>query len=209
MQTQIMIACGVLPQLSHLLSHQKRGIRKEACWTISNITAGTPDQIQAVINHQLIPPLIHLLRKGEFDVKKEAAWAISNATSGATPDQIDYLVEAGCIPPLCDLLLSHDPRIVGVVLEGIVHILKAGLDEQQRLNLPHNRYARITEECGGVDKFEELQNHDDDILYLKAQNVIKEYFQGREGDSELTPPATPQSFTFVQPTAPTNGFSFQ
>lgn len=48
LQTQIIINCGALSCLLHLLkTSQKKSIKKEACWTISNITAGTKEQIQA------------------------------------------------------------------------------------------------------------------------------------------------------------------
>ena len=60
----------------------------------------------------------------EFDIKKEAAWALSNATSGGTHDQIKYLVQIGCIKPLCELLVCSDVRIVTVALEGLENILK-------------------------------------------------------------------------------------
>ena len=46
MQTQVVLQCMVLPCLLHLLSSSKESIRKEACWTISNITAGNRAQIQ-------------------------------------------------------------------------------------------------------------------------------------------------------------------
>ena len=72
----------------------------------------------------IIPPLVELLQNAEFDIKKEAAWAISNATSGGTPEQIKFLVDAGCIPPLCDLLTTFDPRVITVALEGLENILK-------------------------------------------------------------------------------------
>ena len=66
-----------------------------------------------------------LLSQAEFDIKKESAWAISNATSGGTAEQIKYLVHAGCVRPLCDLLTCSDVRIVTVALEGLENILKA------------------------------------------------------------------------------------
>ena len=66
-----------------------------------------------------------LLSTAEFDIKKESAWAISNATSGGTAEQIKYLVHAGCVRPLCDLLTCSDVRIVTVALEGLENILKA------------------------------------------------------------------------------------
>ncbi len=46
-----------------MLDSAKKNIRKEACWTISNITAGTGEQIQAVINANLFPKLIELLTR--------------------------------------------------------------------------------------------------------------------------------------------------
>ena len=46
-QTQIIINCSALPCLLNLLTTSpKKSIKKEACWTISNITAGTKPQIQ-------------------------------------------------------------------------------------------------------------------------------------------------------------------
>lgn len=45
-QTQVVVNAGALQALSALMSSPKDGIRKEACWTISNITAGNPNQIQ-------------------------------------------------------------------------------------------------------------------------------------------------------------------
>ncbi len=66
----------------------QESLRKEACWTISNITAGNRDQIQAVLDANLIPPLLKILEDGDFKTRKEAAWAISNATSGGSDTQI-------------------------------------------------------------------------------------------------------------------------
>ncbi|XP_052619533.1 importin subunit alpha-1a-like [Lactuca sativa] len=89
MQTQYIINHQALPCLLNLLTNNhKKSIKKEACWTISNITAGNKEQIQTVIEANIIGPLIHLLQNAEFDIKKEAAWAISNATSGGSHDQI-------------------------------------------------------------------------------------------------------------------------
>lgn len=45
-QTQVILNCGALPCLFRLLSSPKETVRKEACWTLSNITAGNRQQIQ-------------------------------------------------------------------------------------------------------------------------------------------------------------------
>jgi hypothetical protein len=42
MQTQVIINCNALQCLFNLLlTNHKKSIKKETCWTISNITAGT------------------------------------------------------------------------------------------------------------------------------------------------------------------------
>ena len=42
----MVIDAGVLPHLLTLLQSPKESIKKEACWTLSNITAGIQTQIQ-------------------------------------------------------------------------------------------------------------------------------------------------------------------
>lgn len=123
-QTQVVLQVQALPCLLALLNSPRKGIRKEACWTISNITAGNKGQIQAVIDCAIIQPLILLLSSAEWDIRKEAAWAISNATSGGTPDQLRYLLSQNCIPPLCELLVCADVRIIVVALEALENFLK-------------------------------------------------------------------------------------
>ena len=39
-QTQVVLTCGAMPKLLGLLSSNRKTVQKEACWTISNITAG-------------------------------------------------------------------------------------------------------------------------------------------------------------------------
>jgi hypothetical protein len=51
---QLIINCSVLPCLLSLLQSDRKGIRKETCWTISNITAGSRDQLQVSIPSQVL-----------------------------------------------------------------------------------------------------------------------------------------------------------
>ena len=64
---------------------------QESAWTISNITAGNPVQIQTVIDAGCLQPLIDILVKGDFKAQKEAAWAVTNLTSGGNVQQIVHL----------------------------------------------------------------------------------------------------------------------
>lgn len=144
-QTQVILNCNALPALHQLLTFEKDTIVKEACWTISNIAAGNMQQIQAIIDAGIFPLLINILQTAEYKTRKEAAWAVTNSTSGGTADQIKYLVEAGCIPPMCELLTVMDANIVQVALNGLENILKSG---EQCFQKP-NPYAVLIEECYG------------------------------------------------------------
>ncbi|CAJ1415734.1 unnamed protein product [Effrenium voratum] len=187
-QTQVILQSGVLPCLLKLLSHAKKAIRKESCWTISNITAGSREQIQEVINNGLLPPVIHLLSTADFDIKKEAAWAISNATSGGSPQQVDYLVEIGCIKPLVDLLVITDAKIIGVALEALDNILKVGKDKQQELGLAENPFAVKVETADGLSKIEGLQEDPNEEVYQKALKILEKYFPMDDADFEDSAP---------------------
>lgn len=47
---QFVIENGALPcLLNFLTNNHKKSIKKEACWTISNITAGNNTQIQVIL----------------------------------------------------------------------------------------------------------------------------------------------------------------
>ncbi|CAH8390445.1 unnamed protein product [Eruca vesicaria subsp. sativa] len=118
-QTQCVISCGAIPIISNLLRQSyNKSIKRDACWTITNITAGIKEHIQIVIDANIIPSLVHLAQNAEFNIKKEAIWAISNATGGGSHDQIKYLVEQSCIKLLCDVLVCPDGTIIFLCLEG-------------------------------------------------------------------------------------------
>jgi len=208
LQTQIIINVSALPCLLALLNSPKKGIRKEACWTISNITAGNKSQIQTVIEANIFPPLIQLLANAEFDIKKEAAWALSNTTSGGSPEQIRYLVQEGCIKPLCDLLICSDARIITVALEGLENILKVGEKDAKNGN-GVNLFANKIEEVEGLDKIEQLQNHQNTDIYEKAVKIIEVYFGGEE-DTTIAPVVAPgqQAYAFGTNVTHQGGFNF-
>lgn len=213
LQTQCIINHQALPCLLNLLTgNYKKSIKKEACWTISNITAGNKEQIQAVIEANIIAPLVHLLQNAEFDIKKEAAWAISNATSGGSHEQIKFLVCQGCIKPLCDLLICPDPRIVTVCLEGLENILKVGEAEKNLGGTGDvNLYAQMIDDAEGLEKIENLQSHDNNEIYEKAVKLLETYWLEEE-DEAMPPedsvhPGVPFGGNELPP-VPSGGFKF-
>ena len=78
---QHVIDSNALPVFQSLLRHNKLNIQKEAAWTISNITAGNADQIQAVINNELLPLIIDILKGVSMLVMKEIISRITYSLS--------------------------------------------------------------------------------------------------------------------------------
>uniref|UniRef100_A0A8C7VP89 Importin subunit alpha n=1 Tax=Oncorhynchus mykiss TaxID=8022 RepID=A0A8C7VP89_ONCMY len=216
-QIQMVIDSGVVPFLVPLLSHQEVKVQgcygdritatsvvmshvhsqmprdrlvREAVWFLSNITAGNQQQVQAVIDAGLLPMIIHQLAKGDFGTQKEAAWAISNLTISGRKDQVEYLVQQNVVPPFCSLLSVKDSQVVQVVLDGLKNVLIMAGEEASTI-------AEIIEECGGLEKIENLQQHENEDIYKLAFEIIDQYFSGDDIDEDpsLIPEAT-QGGTF-------------
>lgn len=211
-QTQAVLEAGALPVLGTLLGHTRMNIVKEAAWAVSNITAGSSDQIQKVIETGVIQPLIEVLVRGDFKAQKEAAWAVTNLTSGGSLEQIVNICQQGVLQPFCDLLSARDDKTLAVVLDGIINILNAA----ERMG-QSDMVAEMIEECGGMDKIEALQSHENEEIYHKSLGIIEGFFNEDAEDDGVVPESTTDGFTFDSSAAPavtntageTNGGGFK
>ncbi|XP_054166995.1 importin subunit alpha-3-like [Oppia nitens] len=203
-QTQMVLNCNALSYFHNLLTHQKEKINKEAVWFLSNITAGNQQQVQAVIDAGLIPLIVHHLAKSEFLTQREAAWAVSNLTISGSKAQISYLVDQGVIEPLCVLLTVKDAQVVQVVLDALMNVLK----------MAGTQYASIAteiEKCGGLDRIEPLQNHENEDIYKLAYEIIDQFFSDDNEEDPIVLPKGNNENTFeFDPNSqiPESGFRF-
>jgi hypothetical protein len=178
---------ALFPALLQLLQSQKKGIKKEACWAVSNITAGTRTQVQSIIDADIMYELVDVLENADFDVRKEAAHAVSNATSLRQPDQIRSLVlDAKVMRPIVELMTCDDLRVVTVCLEAVENIFKTASTDQKL----SQRYLAEFESVGGYDKIEELQNHENEGIYNKAVKILTRYLGASDEDDQNIAPTT-------------------
>jgi hypothetical protein len=92
--------------------------QKEVCYSLSNVAAGTPEQLQAVLDADIISIVSNLLLSKDTDekVKIEATWVLSNATNG-TLAQMEMLVSNGAEAALraaIDLEGANEPATEGL-----------------------------------------------------------------------------------------------
>lgn len=175
-QTQIILNCSVLPTLQHLMRSANDNVAKESTWAVSNITAGNHNQIQQVMEAGITPCLIANMSHTDLKVRKEAVWAVTNAASGGTKDQIRFMIQLGCIKPMCDLLAEQDMKTIDVALNGLDIILKLGKSDAKAAHDHQNPYSLVMEECAGLDKLEALQSHTNQEIYEKSLNLLERYF---------------------------------
>ena len=201
-QTQAVIDAGLMFQMETLLNSSKRMIRKEACWVLSNIAAGTEAQISTVLKLPKggMQRVIEMAQSSEWEVRKEAIWVVSNIATGGSESQIMSVVEAGGIDAVCSILSVNDTKMLLVALDAIEQILKLG--SQENIN-----YLSFVDECDGLTSIESLQEHESDEVYRKAVTIIETYFGADDGveDENIAPEANGNTFSFGVPQKTVDG----
>ena len=163
--TEIILDCHAVPKLKELVTHSNREIQKEACWTLSNIAAGTVDQIQAVIDSGAIAPLVTLVsdKTTDQEVRSEACWVVLNATSCGSDSQIEVLVDKGCVSVLGVLL--GEASMVMMALEGLERVLQV---EEARASEEALVSASLIEKA--------LEKHQSSAVTKRASRIWKQHF---------------------------------
>jgi len=108
---------------------------------------------------------------------------------------------------MCDLLTTHDTKVINVALDALEHLLEFGRKTQLSSYLPENPVAAEVESVDGLTKLEALQtNHSEDI-YLKVVKLVETHFQVDDDSALDATGGQEQSFNFGA-FVPQGGFNF-
>eukprot|EP00742_Colponemidia_sp_Colp-10_P017583 GILJ01020227.1.p1 GENE.GILJ01020227.1~~GILJ01020227.1.p1 ORF type:complete len:287 (-),score=28.03 GILJ01020227.1:5-865(-) len=185
---QVAINAGCLPPMKSLLEPwMPREVRKEAAWALSNIAAGTKDQIQAIVDAGLLPVLVSTVGAPEHEVQREAVWACANISVNGSSQQISHLVECGVLEALCEVLRrTTDDKIIAVSLEAIHGFLNSGAELVGQRQCTGNPYVEKVQNCGGSLSVEKFMTHWNPDIQCLTQVIISAYFQSEA--KEVTQP---------------------
>ena len=214
--TQIAVDNGALRAIVPLFGNTKRTIRREACWAVSNIAAGTKEQITAMM---AVPGLMacvtaQLRSNVEWQVRKEACWVVFNVATTGNADHVLQMVSCNVIEPLSSLLDCTDPRILTVALDAVCAILDMG---KTLSSAQYSSMIEMFEEAGVVEALDNLQQFNDTDVYNKCILIVEKHFsvEGEEEDTMLMNQETQSSSSFpafsgtVNSASSTPAFSLQ
>lgn len=147
-----MLNCSALPCLLHLLSSAKESIRKEACWTISNITAGNRAQIQVHPDPHSTSAtqraqLVYHVRQGYGCILKQRSELVCSVNLGFILDlrmtlilcsfshchlRLQAVIDANIFPVLIEILQKAEFRTRKEAAWAITNATSGGTPEQIR-----------------------------------------------------------------------------
>jgi len=184
--TQAAIDAGAMHAMVRLVSHPRRNVRREACWCVSNVAAGTHAQIEAVMSTPgLLEGVMEQARMGEWNVRKEATWVFCNIAAAGTEGQVCRIMAGGLAETLMEVLQTDDARFLEILLDGVAVILRT----ERKLKDSGNpaaaccNFAAEFEEYGIIVRLQELQDHESTAVYEKALALGETYYAADGGDA--------------------------
>jgi len=176
--TQMILNAGLLKYLSIFLSKGSLDtIIKEVCWIISNITAGTQEQIKEVIKSDILPIINNKIKCGNYTnaVLKECVYIYHNIIHYNNHDYhiLDNII-IDILYVLNDLLsiFEYDDNMFLLILKTIYEMLNIWRTLKENI-----------ESCGLLNKIGDTQYlHKNKEIAEMAEKIITDFFEDVNDD---------------------------
>eukprot|EP00475_Leptophrys_vorax_P040702 TRINITY_DN7588_c0_g1_i2.p1 TRINITY_DN7588_c0_g1~~TRINITY_DN7588_c0_g1_i2.p1 ORF type:complete len:355 (-),score=84.73 TRINITY_DN7588_c0_g1_i2:122-1186(-) len=181
-QIQQVINARIFPILINLLRTAEFDIKKEAVWALFNATSGgSPDQIRYLVYQGCISPLCDLLECSDSRTVIICLEALEN---------ILKVGELECSNVQESVVVNSSTSSSSSLAQNGETTSCDG--SKNNCSLPPadcavfrpNLYARWIEECGGLDKLEMIQYHENIDVYYRVSSILKQYFDADEQEPD-------------------------
>lgn len=180
---------GFMKGIKNLLNSGSKSLRRESCWVVSNIAAGSRDQISLLMkNTTILHQVIEYALEDHWEVRSHALWVIINiCMSESRACHIPSLVRSGGLEPLIEVLpfTNASENLLCGALDAIKNICETSSD-----------FVKMVYDDNGAKNIEDLQEHSSHKVYSKSVNIIETFYSGEEEDDENLLPEVDDSGNF-------------
>jgi hypothetical protein len=170
----VMISFGCINFLDKFLFDPQAQFRKECLWALSNISAGSKQQILFLFNSGIIKKIFLLCKDLDFNVVQEAVFIISNITYNSNFDMTLQLVDFNILEIISELINNtQEVGLLKFLLSSLDNILRKGANTSL---FKDNPFAKSFLEKGGIDILENLQNYKNEDIADYVTNILNNYF---------------------------------
>lgn len=174
--TDVILENNFLDKLKKFIrKNQSFEIRKEATWILSNIAAGTNQQLTKLYENNFPYILFDIiLNEEESIIKKNCIWSLYNFSNINNPEYLDILVEKGLIDIIIKRLKIEKGDTLCLSLEALNKILMDGKNKDPA------SFNIIQEKIGELNILNELKEllkqFQEEIIQEKIIVILNNYF---------------------------------
>jgi len=184
--TEIIIEKGFLRFFSDIYykydNKKVARVRKEICWLISNVAAGTEAQAALLCSTNLVELLIDAISHYELFIRREALFALESLMKFCekNPHYLERFLDNQMIDAFGYYLesIKNTPEEQSRLLDTLKIALEVGNSFKHKLG--ENPVVQKMMETKLVDEVESLQDTGNADVVKKAYDIIVMYFEGEE-----------------------------